>query len=213
MLKVNVYNMQGKVVGEENLPETVFDIEAKSTLIHQVVVAQAANARQVLAHAKKRDEVSGGGKKPWKQKGTGRARQGSSRSPQWRGGGVVFGPSRERNFSQKINKKMKRLALLASLTNKFRGSKLVVVDNFEIGEAKTKQLAATLKVLPTQGRKTLFALSAKQGAVTRAAQNISSLKVIGTKSLNVLDIIKYPYLLTTRQGLKEIAATYGPTKE
>ena len=104
---------------------------------------------------------------------------------------------------------MKRLALLASLSGKVRANQLVVLDNFDLGEAKTKQMAATLKVLPMQGRKTLLALSAKQPAVTRAAHNISSLKVIGTKSLNVLDVVKYPYLIMTRQGLKEVAETYG----
>ena len=201
--------MSGEEVGEENLPENVFGVKAKTTLIHQVVVAQAASARQTLAHTKTRADVSGGGKKPWKQKGTGRARQGSSRSPQWRGGGVVFGPRKERNYTQKINKKMKRLALLASLSNKVLEKHLVVLDNLELTEGKTKQMSVVIKALPMKGRKTLLALSAKQPLVARAARNVAGVTLTGTKSLNVLEIVKYPYLLVTKQGLQEIAATYG----
>ena len=209
MLQVKVYNMGGEVVGTENLPAEVFGVQAKSTLVHQVVVAEAANARQTLAHTKTRANVQGGGKKPWKQKGTGRARQGSSRSPQWRGGGSVFGPRKERNYTQKINKKMKRLALLASLSDKVKADRLIVLDNLEVTAAKTKQLASMFTVLPMKGRKTLLVLSPKQPAVSRAARNVRGVGLTATQSLQVLEIVKYPYLLVTKQGLQEIAAAYG----
>ncbi len=203
--------MAGEAVGEEILPEAVFSVKAKTSLIHQVVVSEQANARQVLAHTKTRANIRGGGKKPWKQKGTGRARQGSSRSPQWRGGGVVFGPSKERNFAQKINKQMKRLALLATLSEKVRQNHLIVLDTLSVSAGKTKELAAILKVLPMQGRKTLLALSAKQPLVTRAAGNLPKVKTTGTKNLNVLELVSHPYLLVTKAGVQEIVATYGAT--
>ncbi len=209
MLTVKVYDMGGSVVGEEQLPESIFGVKAKPSLIHQVVVAQQANTRQALAHTKTRADVRGGGKKPWKQKGTGRARQGSTRSPQWRGGGSVFGPRSERNYSQKMNKKMKRGAVLASLSQKVSADHFIVLDDLRATEAKTKQVAALFKALPMKGRKTLLALSSKQPEVARAVRNISGVTLTGTKSLHVLEIVRIPYLLVTKSGLKEIVATYG----
>jgi len=138
-IKLNVYNQQSELIGEMDLNPKIFNVKANPALVHQAVVAQMANERQVLAHTKGRGEVRGGGRKPWQQKGTGRARHGSIRSPIWRGGGVTFGPTKERNFKQKINQKMKQKALLAVLSDKVANKKLVVLDKLELTEYKTKK--------------------------------------------------------------------------
>jgi len=139
MPNVNLYNQEGKEIGKAELTSEIFDVKLNSNLVHQAVVAQTANKRQVLAHTKDRSEVRGGGKKPWRQKGTGRARHGSIRSPLWRGGGITFGPTNERNFSLKINKKAKRKALLMCLSDKAKNERIILVDNLELAEAKTKK--------------------------------------------------------------------------
>ena len=138
MSKVNIYNQKAETVGELELDAKVFAVKPNEALVHQAVVAQLANERQVLAHTKDRSEVRGGGKKPWRQKGTGRARQGSIRSPQWIGGGIVFGPLKTRNFSLKINKKMKQKAMFMALSDKLASNDLIVLDNLEMKESKTK---------------------------------------------------------------------------
>src|SRR3989339_1356672 len=178
MLKAKIYNIKGEVAGEETLDPDIFEVETKVGLIHQVLVAQMANKRQVLAHTKDRGEVSGGGKKPWKQKGTGRARQGSIRSPQWVGGGIVFGPTKERVFEQKINKKMKRKALLMCLSDRAKEEKIVLLDKLELENFKTKKFLEILNKLPNKGRKTLLVLADNDKKIIKSAANLSYLKTL-----------------------------------
>ena len=148
-MKIDVYNQEGKVVGNATLPKDIFDVKENSDLVHQVAVSQMANRRQVSAHTKDRSKVRGGGKKPWRQKGTGRARVGSIRSPLWRGGGTVFGPSKERVFKKKINIKMRRKALFMALSSKAKDNLLVVIDSLILDKPKTKLMSGVLKSLPS----------------------------------------------------------------
>ena len=219
-VKVKLYNQKAEEVGEEKLSSDIFGIEAKAELVHQVVVAQNHNSRQVLAHTKGRAEVRGGGKKPWKQKGTGRARAGSSRSPIWIGGGVTFGPTKERNFSVKINKKMKKKALFMCLSDRVAEESFILMDKFEIDEAKTKKVVKVLdklnkKIISKKEEKNaktpsiLVVLDKNADKVVKAAKNIEKVSVIGAENLNVVDILKYKYLLTTVQAVKSIEKVYG----
>lgn len=209
MVKVKVYNLEGKEVEELKLDSSIFDVEIKPALVHQVVEVQRANARQKLAHAKTRSEVRGGGKKPWRQKGTGRARHGSIRSPLWIGGGATFGPSKEREFSKKINKKMKRKALFMTLTDKIKEKQLVVTDKLELAEIKTKELATVLKKLPTKDAKSvLLVLSKKDDVIKKSTSNLPKTDVILADSLNVIDVLKYEYLLSDKAGIKKITETF-----
>ncbi len=207
MQKAKVYNMNGEVVGEEKLDSALFEVEAKEGLIHQAVVAQMANRRQVLAHTKDRGEVRGGGIKPWKQKGTGRARQGSIRSPLWVGGGVVFGPRKDRNFHQKINKKMKRKALLMCLSDRAREEKIVVLDKLELDNFKTKKFLEILNKLPNKDKKTLLVLADNDKKIIKSAANLPRLKTIESVNLNVVDVLNHEYLmlpLATLQAVQKI---------
>jgi large subunit ribosomal protein L4 len=219
-VKVKLYNDKAEEIGEEKLSSDIFGIEAKAELVHQVVVAQNHNSRQVLAHTKGRAEVRGGGKKPWKQKGTGRARAGSSRSPIWIGGGVTFGPTKERNFSVKINKKMKKKALFMCLSDRVAEESFILMDKFEIDEAKTKKVVKVLdklnkKIISKKEEKNaktpsiLVVLDKNADKVVKAAKNIEKVSVIGAENLNVVDILKYKYLLTTVQAVKSIEKVYG----
>jgi len=209
MVKVKVYNMEGKEVEEIKLDSDIFDIEVKPALVHQVVEVQQANKRQKLAHAKTRSEVRGGGKKPWRQKGTGRARHGSSRSPIWVGGGVTFGPTKERNYAKSINKKMKRKALFMTLTDKVKDKHFIVIDDLKLDKIKTKDLVNILQKLPTKEAKSvLVALSAKDNIINRSARNLAKVKVLLADSLNVIDILKYDFLLIDKPGIKKIKETF-----
>ncbi len=218
---VKVYNQEGKEVDKAELPAEVFDVPMNKDLVHQVVVAQMANARQVLAHTKDRSEVRGGGVKPWRQKGTGRARHGSIRSPIWKGGGVTFGPTKERIFAKKINKKMKRLALLIILSSKARDKEMVLLDKLELAQAKTKQIMEVFNNLKTKIKKdltkgTLVVLSAcldeskraSDQKIIRAIKNIPKIKTIRADSLNVLDVLSYRYLLMPQEAIEVIKKTY-----
>ncbi|MBI5071747.1 50S ribosomal protein L4 [Candidatus Falkowbacteria bacterium] len=204
MQKVKVYNMSGEVVGEEKLDPALFEVEAKEGLIHQAVVAQMANRRQVLAHTKDRGEVSGGGIKPWKQKGTGRARQGSIRSPLWVGGGVVFGPRNDRNFHQKINKKMKRKALLMCLSDRAKEEKIVVLDKLELDNFKTKKFLEILNKLPNKDKKTLLILVDNDKKIIKSAANLPRLKTIESVNLNVVDVLNHEYLMLPLATLQAV---------
>ena len=204
MLKAKVYNMNGEVVGEEKLDSALFEVEVKEGLIHQAVVAQMANRRQVLAHTKDRGEVSGGGIKPWKQKGTGRARQGSIRSPLWVGGGVVFGPRNDRNFHQKINKKMKRKALLMCLSDRAKEEKIVLLDKLELDNFKTKKFLEILNKLPNKGKKTLLVLADNDKKIIKSAANLSYLKTLESVNLNVVDVLNNEYLMLPVATLKAV---------
>jgi len=205
-LRCRVYNQEGKEVGETQLPAEVFGLKINKNLVHQAMVAQMANSRQVLAHAKTRAEVRGGGKKPWRQKGTGRARHGSIRSPIWRGGGVTFGPTKERNFSKKINKKMKRKALLMVLSGKAKDNELVVLDDLKLKKGKTKEMAEVIKNLKSKVKNdfdkgALFIFGKKDENIVKAIKNIPKMKTIGIGSLNIVDILKKKYLAMMKNDI------------
>ncbi|EKD76572.1 MAG: 50S ribosomal protein L4 [uncultured bacterium] len=208
-LNVKIFNNEGKVVGEQVLNPKVFGVKVKTDVVHQVVVSQAANVREAIAHTKTKGEVRGGGRKPWKQKGTGRARQGSTRNPQWRGGGVVFGPRSNRNFSQKVNKKMKRLALAMALSDKVANEKLLVVDSISVPAGKTKQLQNLFIQLPCKSAARLLALGAYDSNVIRAAQNAAATGYCAADSLNVIDVLKYDYLVLDKAAITIIEQTFG----
>jgi large subunit ribosomal protein L4 len=204
-MKTSIYNTKGKETGTIELPEAVFGVKRNSALIHQVVTAMAANARAVVAHVKGRAEVRGGGKKPWAQKGTGRARHGSIRSPIWRGGGITHGPLKEKNYEQKINKKMRAKALATALSDKVRDSRLMLVDEIALSAAKTKDARAILTALGTvQGyaevgtrRKNavLLALPKKDDVVLKSFRNMHNVMVEDIRNVNPVDVLKYRYLV------------------
>lgn len=209
MIKVNVYNLEGKVVGEQELASKFWDTKENAGLLHQVITSMDSNIRRPYAHAKTRGEVRGGGKKPWKQKGTGRARHGSSRSPVWVGGGVTFGPRKERDYTRKINQKMKRAATMMLLADKAHNDRLVLVDSFEIKNPKTKEMVQILGKLPSGHKKTFMALPKSDKAINRSAANLSYIWVAEVSNLNPRDLLGYNYLLTTIDGLKKIESMFG----
>lgn len=207
MPKVKVYNQEGNVVSERELNPEIFEVSAKPALIHQVAVSRLANQRQALAHTKTRGEVRGGGRKPWRQKGTGRARVGSIRSPLWRGGGIVFGPRKTRVFSKKINKKMKRLAVLSMLSDKVKNNTFFLLERLELPEAKTKNMAKILNNLKLKN--VLIIVPKDNQPIIRASRNIPNVTVIGTNNLSLIDLLKHKYLLITLEGLGEIERIYS----
>lgn len=214
MPSVNTYNMEGKKIGTATLPPEIFDVKMNTDLVHQAVVAQLANSRQKLAHTKDRGEVRGGGIKPWRQKGTGRARHGSIRSPIWRGGGVTFGPTKERIFKKKINKKMKRKALFMVLTSKVKDDELVLLDKLEIKEPKTKLMAKVLeKLLEKKQKSALVVIPKKDENIIKANRNIPYIKILRADSLNVLDLLSFKYLLMPKEAIKVIEKTYGTVQK
>jgi len=234
MIKSNVYNLNGEKVKDIELNSDIFDVELNEGLVHQIVEAQLSNARQVLAHTKDRGDVRGGGKKPWKQKGTGRARHGSTRSPLWIGGGVTFGPRNDRNFSKKVNKKMKKKALFMCLTDKVKNELLVLVDKIEFETPKTKLILDAFKKLPVidtkikkikiKGKKdekniikekevkeigkSLIIISNNQENVALSIRNLKNIDIIRANSLNVVDLLKYKYLIMAVDSLDVIEKTY-----
>jgi len=208
MVKIKVYNLEGKEVEEMELDPQVFGVKINPDLVHQVVEAQQANARFKLAHTKTKAEVRGGGKKPWRQKGTGRARAGSIRSPLWKGGGITFGPRKEREFGKKINKKMKTKALFMTLTDKVKENALIILEKLEFTKIKTKDLIKLISKLPLKSGKTLIVLDQKNDNIVKSARNVKNLKTILANSLNILDILKYNYLLVDKNGVKNIIDTY-----
>lgn len=209
MAEVTLYNIDGSKAGSLPLPDKLFAVAPKQGVIHSAIVAQDANSRVAIAHTKDRSDVSGGGKKPWKQKGTGRARHGSSRSPIWVGGGVTFGPRNDRNFSLKINKATRRLALCMVLTDKVRGEGFVAVNDFTLPEAKSKLVAAMREVLPGATAKVLLVVAPGEELMARAARNIKNTEVIRAASLNVRDIAKYRYLIVSKAGVQTMIETFG----
>lgn len=202
MLKVNIYNFEGKVVGVEELNSQVFKVQMKPELVHFVVNGLLANSRQVSAHTKTRGEVRGGGKKPWKQKGTGRARQGSIRSPLWRGGGIIFGPRSERNFKIKINRKTKQAALNMALSDKVKDSALILLESFDLPEAKTKSFVKILKSLPLIGKKILIVFSSKKDNLRRASRNLPLVNQENLEEVNLSDVLNADTILTTVEAIK-----------
>ena len=207
-MKVKVYNQEGKVIEEKDLPKEIFEVPLNEDLVHQVVVCQMANRRQKIAHTKDRGEVRGGGRKPWRQKGTGRARHGSIRSPLWRGGGVSFGPRKEKNFKKKIPKKMKRKALLMVLSSKAKDKELIVLDKLELKEIKTKKMAQILEKLSCKKKSTLLALPKIDKNIILSARNLPKVETIQAKDLNALDVLSFKYLLLPESSIKVIEETF-----
>ena len=206
MAKVSVYNMEGKEVGTIELNDAVFGVEVNEHLVHMAVVQQLANNRQGTQKAKTRSEVSGGGRKPWRQKGTGHARQGSTRSPQWTGGGVVFAPV-PRDYSFKINKKEKRAALKSVLTSRVLDNKLIVVDELKFDEIKTKKFQAVMDNLKV--KKALVVIADNDEKVTMSARNIPTVKTALVNSVNVYDILKGDTLVLTKDAVAKIEEVYA----
>ena len=206
MAKVSVLNMEGSEVGTIELSDAVFGVEVNEHLVHQAVLSQLANNRQGTQKAKTRSEVSGGGRKPWRQKGTGHARQGSTRSPQWTGGGVVFAP-KPRDYSIKLNKKERRLAIKSALTTKVNESKLIVLDSFELDEIKTKKFVAVMNNLKAE--KALVVLNDKNDNVIKSANNVPTVKTALTNTINVYDILKYDTLVLTQDAVATIQEVYA----
>ena len=207
MVKVKVYNKEGKPIEEIKLEPKIFNIEVKPELVQQAVRTQLANKRVAYAHTKGRSEVKGGGRKPWRQKGTGRARHGSIRSPLWKGGGVTFGPSKNRNFSLKMNKKARRKALLMTLSEKAQNKKIVLLDKLVIPTIKTKYFIKIISKLPLK-KTILVILPESDRKVIKSARNIPYVKTIRADSLNVVDILSNEYLLCSKDALAVINKTY-----
>ena len=206
MANVAIYNMEGKEVGTLELNDAVFGVEVNEHLVHRAVVSQLANNRQGTQKAKTRSEVSGGGKKPWRQKGTGHARQGSTRAPQWTGGGVVFAPT-PRDYSFKMNRKEKRLALKSALTSRVQENKLVVLDELKLNEIKTKNMKAVLDNLKVSGA--LIVLNENDQNVVMSAKNLEGVKTVLTNTINVFDILKYKTVVVTKAAVAEIEEVYA----
>lgn len=203
MAKVDLYNLEGKKSSSIELNDAVFGIKPKIALIHQVYLALTANAREPWAHSKDRSDVRGGGKKPWRQKGTGRARHGSIRSPIWRGGGVTFGPVKERNYKQKINKKMNAQAVRMCLSDKVADSKFIVLEDIA-SDGKTKKMAELRSALPGFGKTTIILTAKKDDMLKRATLNIPKVDLQRAIDVNVVDLLHHQYVITTKAGVEVI---------
>lgn len=206
MANVSVFGMQGKEVGKMDLNDAVFGVEINEHLLHLAVVAQLANKRQGTQKALTRAEVSGGGRKPWRQKGTGHARQGSIRAPQWKGGGVVFAPV-PRDYTTTMNKKEKRAALKSALTNAVQENKLIVVDEIKFDEIKTKNFQAMLDALKVE--KAFVLLDSNDKNTVLSARNIADIKTAGVNELNVYDVLKYQTVVATKAAVEKIQEVYA----
>ena len=206
MANVSVYNIEGKEVGSIELNDAVFGVEVNEHLVHMAVVNQLANNRQGTQSAKTRSEVSGGGRKPWRQKGTGHARQGSTRAPQWTGGGIVFAP-KPRDYSFKMNKKEKRIALLSALSSKVADNKIVVLDAFNLDEVKTKKFAEVMSNLKVD--KALVVIEGENKIVVLSGRNIPTVKVSATNEINTYDVLKYETLVVTKAAVEKLEEVYA----
>jgi len=215
-MKIAVYNQQGKEIGTTLLPKEIFDVKINPDLMHQIVVSQMTNRRKVIAHAKGRGEVRGGGRKPWRQKGTGRARVSSIRSPLWRHGGVTFGPTKERVFKKVIPKKMKSLALFMVLSGKVKNNLLILLDKLKIEQVKTKLIVKTIENLITphqilvggKKRSILIALPELDKNIILAARNIPEVETVEVRNLNALDLLSFKYLIMPKESIKVIKETF-----
>jgi 50S ribosomal protein L4, bacterial/organelle len=206
MANVSVYNMEGKEVGTIELNDAVFGVDVNSHLVHRAVVTQLANKRQGTQKAKTRAEVRGGGRKPWRQKGTGHARQGSTRSPQWTGGGVVFAPT-PRDYSMKMNKKEKRIALQSALTSRVQENKLIIVDELKFDSIKTKNFVAVLDNLKVS--KALVVINDNDQNVVLSGRNVPNVATASTGTINVYDILKYNTVILTKAAVATIEEVYA----
>ena len=206
MANVSVYNMEGNEVGKMELNDAVFGVEINEHLVHMAVVAQLANKRQGTQKAKTRSEVSGGGRKPWRQKGTGHARQGSTRAPQWTGGGIVFAPT-PRDYTITLNKKEKRAALKSALTSRVQENKFIVVDELKLDEIKTKKFQNVLNNLKVS--KALVVVGDDSDNVVKSAKNIPTVKIAYVNTINVYDILKYNTVVATKTAVANIEEVYA----
>ena len=206
MANVSVYNIDGKEVGSIELNDAVFGVEVNEHLVHLAVVSQLANKRQGTQSAKTRSEVSGGGRKPWRQKGTGHARQGSTRAPQWTGGGMVFAP-KPRDYSFKMNKKEKRIALLSALSSKVSENKIVVLDSFNLDEVKTKKFAEVMNNIKVSNA--LFVIEGENKNVVLSGRNVPTVKVSATNEINTYDVLKYNTLVVTKAAVEKLEEVYA----
>ncbi|MFA6306954.1 MAG: 50S ribosomal protein L4 [Patescibacteria group bacterium] len=225
-IKIKIYNQNAEAAGEMQLSLKVFGVKVNNDLIHQAVVTQMANERQVIAHTKDRSEVRGGGKKPWRQKGTGRARHGSSRSPIWIGGGVTFGPRNDRNFKMRINKKMKQNALLMVLSDKAAGDNFIVLDKLATAEFKTKifdkiisgfenKILKPVKDVKAGAKKKdvkrsfLIIVDKGDEKLSCSARNLPGIKLMNTDNLNIVDLLKYKNLILNKAAVEKLTERYG----
>ena len=207
MPKIDVYNIEGKKVNDVELKEDIFGIIPNEELVHSVIVNYLANQRQGTQSTKTRAEVRGGGKKPWRQKGTGRARQGSIRAPHWVGGGIALGP-KPRSYGYKLNKKERRLAIKSCLSSKVIENELTVVDKFEFNEIKTKEVAKMLNNLKLEG-KTLILLPEKNEIIQKSARNIKGVKTLSVNTINAYDLVNYKNLVVTLDTVKRLEEVYA----
>lgn len=201
--------MDGSKVGVQELPDILFGVDVSAQLIHEAIIAQDANTRVKRATTKDRSDVRGGGRKPWKQKGTGRARHGSRRSPVWVGGGITFGPTLLRNFGKKINKKAKRKALAMMLSDKVASEQFIAIESFEMPEAKTKFVADMRQKLPGANRSAIIVTTKEDQAVVRGAKNLPKTATIGATNLNVRDLAQYQYVIASSAAIDVLVAHYA----
>ncbi len=206
-MKVKLYNKSGEKKGETTLPKEIFDVDINSDMVHQVIVSQMANRRQKIASTKDRSQKRGGGRKPWRQKGTGRARHGSIRSPIWRGGGVTFGPVKEKVFEKKINRKEKRKALFMTLSGKVKNDLIVVLDELKISKPKTTEWKF-LENLPGKDASRLIVLPKKDEKALLSIRNIPGITLMRAQDLNPLDLMSYKYLILDKEAIKIIKETF-----
>lgn len=207
-MKTDLYNQEGKKIGDVSLPKDIFEVELSPDLVHQVAVSLSANKRQISAHTKNRSEVRGGGRKPWRQKGTGRARHGSTRSPIWKGGGVTFGPRTEKDYTKEIPKKMRRKALLMVLSEKAKNNQLVVLESMGTETSKTKEMAISLAKLPCKQGTRMIALPEYNKNIFLSARNIKKTVVQEARNLNVLDLLNNKYLVMPQETIKIIEKVF-----
>ncbi len=206
-MKVAVYTQEGKESGEMTLPKEIFDVDMNADLVHQVLISQTANKRQVSAHTKDRSEVRGGGRKPWRQKGTGRARAGSIRSPLWKGGGVTGGPTNEKVYEKTIPTKMRRKAMFMVLSEKAKNNLVVVLDALKMEKPKTKDMVLMIKKLPA-GSASRLMINSEGENVFMSVRNIAKTGVTETRNLNVVDLLNHKYVVISKEGIKELASTF-----
>lgn len=215
-IKTKLYNQKAETVGEIELSANIFGVKTNQDLVHQAYVAQLGNERQVLAHTKTKGEVRGGGKKPWRQKGTGRARSGSSRSPIWIGGGVTFGPLKDRNFSKEINRKMKQKAMFMVISDRMASETMAVLDEIKVDEFKTKTFnaiianleAKAVKNVENKKRSVLVIDSTNDEKAKYSGRNLVGVKMLNLDNINILDLLKYRNLILTKAAVEKIETTY-----
>ena len=207
-MKVDVYNQKGEKTAKMELNPAIFGVTKYDHLINQAAIFQMANERRATAKTKTKGEVRGGGRKPWRQKGTGRARAGSSRSPIWKGGGVTFGPTGNENYKKKMPKKMRQFALFATLSNKVRANEVIVLDKIEFKNIKTKQVNEMLNLLPAKEGTFLYVYSIAKPKILLSMKNLPYLTALSVSALNIVDILKYKFLLIEKETIKKIEEIY-----